>query len=504
MSKAPAGKGKSAKKDRGPLLAAHAEALRSGVGVTPDGVTVKGKLEAALNIWSMAIAGEEEREEIFKAGIAPLLQQLLERGDVEERHAAMGCVSVLALSEKHIAEVVNARVIASAAGLLVSEHARGKLPAVQLLRHCAARQEFCSKVADAALPALVEVLKSEGLPGWGQMRQAQTHAAHTLRLLLDNVEGEAPEVRQLRRIAVLQMGAVAPLAAMVAYTPRLPPPALMPAPPPVVTKKKSAASKKKKEGETPLGAKDAAATVAAACLRYLSLVPEFVEQFMRTGTLSEVIEGLPVCGEEQAAYLTGILWEASAEAAVAEAAVAAGAVPALLHVCSRHLAGCRTGKPKAAAKKDDKKDGKAGAGKKDGKDGKGGKGGSGSGAGTDPPNYADMAVCNAAGALQHLTFLDAAKQQVALRGGVPILTACLKVSNPQTYENSAGALWNVGLDVRNNLVLQAAGAPEFLAHPVPNSWLTRGESARPSAAGDEAGDASDVRDRVFLTQAPLM
>lgn len=33
MSKAPVGKGKSAKKDRGPLLAAHAEALRSGVGV---------------------------------------------------------------------------------------------------------------------------------------------------------------------------------------------------------------------------------------------------------------------------------------------------------------------------------------------------------------------------------------------------------------------------------------------------------------------------------------
>lgn len=78
--------------------------------------------------------------------------------------------------------------------------------------------------------------------------QAQTHAAHTLRLLLDNVEGEAPEVRQLRRMAVLQMGAVAPLAAMVAYTPRLPPPALMPAPPPVVTKKKGVASKKK-EGE---------------------------------------------------------------------------------------------------------------------------------------------------------------------------------------------------------------------------------------------------------------
>jgi hypothetical protein len=37
--------------------------------------------------------------------------------------------------------------------------------------------------------------------------------------------------------------------------------------------------------------------------------------------------------------------------------VAAGGVAALLHVASRHLSGCRTGKPRAAAKKDGK-DGK--------------------------------------------------------------------------------------------------------------------------------------------------
>ncbi len=32
--------------------------------------------------------------------------------------------------------------------------------------------------------------------------------------------------------------------------------------------------------QIPLGTKDAAATVASAVLRFLSLVPEFVEQFM--------------------------------------------------------------------------------------------------------------------------------------------------------------------------------------------------------------------------------
>ncbi|GIL49673.1 hypothetical protein Vafri_5971 [Volvox africanus] len=520
MSKAPP-KGKGNKKDRGPLLAAHAEALRTGLGTAPDGQVVKGKLTAALNIWSMVLGGEDEREEVFKAGLCPLLHVLLERGDVEERHAAIGCLSVLAQSEKHIAEVATNRVISTAAALLMYDHARGKLPAVQLLRLCAARQEFAGKVADVALPALVEVLKSDGLPGWGQMRQAQTHAAYTLKLLLENFEGELSDIRQARRAVVLQLGAVAPLAEMVASAPRLPPPSLMPAPPPAMTKKKGKESKKSSnKREAPLGARDAAATVASACLRYLSLVPEFVDEFMRTGTLPSIIRGLQTCGEEQAAFLTGILWETTAEAHVAAAAVAAGGVVALLHIISRNLAGCKIGKPRksSAAKAGDKKDGKGSSRtaspKKDGKDAKGGKGGKGkggSGSSAEAVNFPDAAVCNATGALQHLTFLDDAKHQVALHGGVPILNAALKVSNPQTYENASGALWNVGLDVRNSLMLQAAGAPTFLAHPVPDPWLTRGDEMPDSSDSDgedgpsipersspERSDA--VHDRVFLTQ----
>ncbi|KAG2484368.1 hypothetical protein HYH03_016784 [Edaphochlamys debaryana] len=499
MSKPPPKKG--AKKDRGPLLAAHADCLRVGVGTAPDGQVIKGKLTAALNIWSIVLGGEEEREDVFKAGLIPLLQSLLERGDVEERHATMGCISVLALSDKHIGEVVTNRVLVAASNILLSDHARGKLPAVQLLRHCAGRQEFATKVADVSLPALVEVLKSEGLPGWGQMRQAQTHAAHTLKQLLENVEGEPPEVRQLRRIAALQAGAVAPLAAMVAYTPRMPPPSLVPAPPPPMAKKKGKAGKAKaKSSETPLGAKDAAATAAAACLRFLSLVPEFVEEFMRTGTLPALVQGLLTCGEEQAAFLTGILWEATAEAAVAEQAAAAGGVGALLHVVSKNLAGCKSGKARLAKKGDDKGKGAP----KDAKDAKARE--ARKKALAEATNFADAAVCNATGALQHLTFQDGAKQEVALSGGVPILTACLRVSNPQTYENASGALWNVGLDVRNNLVLQAAGAPDFLARPVPDSWLTRGDTG--SGEGEATEAASPPReyaaaDRVFLTQQPL-
>ncbi len=62
-----------------------------------------------------------------------------------------------------------------------------------------------------------------------------------------------------------------------------------------------------------------------------------------TGTLPQVVEALLTCGSEQAAYLCGILWEATAEAKVAAAAQAAGAVPALLHVVSRNLLGCKMG-----------------------------------------------------------------------------------------------------------------------------------------------------------------
>ena len=45
------------------------------------------------------------------------------------------------------------------------------------------------------------------------------------------------------------------------------------------------------------------------------------------------------------------------------------------------------------------------------------------------------------------------------------------LSVQQTYENATGALWNVGLDVNNTAALQACSAPEFLAQPVPDSWL---------------------------------
>jgi len=40
----------------------------------------------------------------------------------------------------------------------------------------------------------------------------------------------------------------------------------------------------------------------------------------------------------QSAYISGILWEICADKETARAVFRCGAVPALLHVCSRHLA----------------------------------------------------------------------------------------------------------------------------------------------------------------------
>ncbi len=62
-----------------------------------------------------------------------------------------------------------------------------------------------------------------------------------------------PEIRHARRAAVLQLGAVAPLAAMVASAPRLPPPGLMPAPPPMMTKKKGREARKQSNKPAEVG-----------------------------------------------------------------------------------------------------------------------------------------------------------------------------------------------------------------------------------------------------------
>jgi len=434
------------------------------------------KGEAALQLWSHALGGEAHREEIFKGQCTTHIITLLEKGDHDDKFAAVGLLSVLVLSDKHIQEVVNGKVISSAAQLLMGEHSRSKQPASQLLSYLAHRAEYSSRVADLALPALMEALMDAG-PGWAQARQTQYHAAAAIKSLIENVQGESSETKQQRRLVLLEMGAIPVMIRLIGYEPRLPIPAHIPAPPPPMGKKGPAksAAKDAKKAAIPAGRKDRIATVAAACMRFLALCPKFVDELIASGTLQPFVTALLTPNEELAAYIAGILWEICAEQDVARQVLECGAVPALLHVCSTFLAA-------AAAKKTvkKKKKGERAAPSRQER-------------GTEPPpppNYADAAVCNAAGALHHLTFLDDAKLQVGRCTGIPILAACLRTPNIQTYENATGALWNVGLDANNTAALMNAGTPDYLAQPVPESWLGD-RAAERKAAGLDAEELQE-------------
>ncbi len=82
----------------------------------------------------------------------------------------------------------------------------------------------------------------------------------------------------------------------------------------------------------------------------------------------------------------------------------------------------------------------------------------------DPPL---TALCNATGALHHLSFLDDAKRDIAAAGGAETLVKLLKCSHAQTYDNVVGALWNLALLPDNQPLLKEAKAPAFLTRPVP-------------------------------------
>ena len=79
--------------------------------------------EAALHVWSHSMQGEDEREDVFKSGCAANLLLLVDRGDAEERFGCMGCLSALAASEKHIAEIINNKVGQGSSRLHTCRHA---------------------------------------------------------------------------------------------------------------------------------------------------------------------------------------------------------------------------------------------------------------------------------------------------------------------------------------------------------------------------------------------
>lgn len=106
--------------------------------------------------------------------------------------------------------------------------------------------------------------------------------------------------------------------------------------------------------------------------------------------------------------------------------------------------------------------------------------------------------------------------QLVQLGGAPILVACLKLGNVQTYENAVGALWNAGLDLTNTQSMRSSGAPGFLSQPVPEGWLLDNMALLSGSDGEgEEGDeveqefssigpeSSMVGPSFFLTQNPV-
>ncbi|KAL6758293.1 armadillo-type protein [Haematococcus lacustris] len=461
------------------------------------------KSEAAMCIWSHALGGELQREDIFKTQCIGFLVSMLERGQVEEKHAACGALYALAQSDKHLPEVVSPRVIQGAAALLGGDHDRSRLPAAQFLAFLAKRLEYSARVAEAALPALLAACSSGAVPGWSGSRFTALQCVTALRCLVENVQGEQTALKVLRRKALVEMGAVPTLVELVAYQPRMPDPSQVPAslPPsgrrPASLRRSKSGKKKGSKGkagdERPAaGRKDHTATQAAACLRFLALCPQFTQHLLESGSLAKLVAALRNASSEQAAFIAGILWEITADANVAQLVLEAEGVSALLHVISTNL-GQSKGKRKARPKKAKSTPASASTPAKESKPDKP--------EAAALPFYPEIAVCNAAGALHHLTFLDQAKQQVG-QLGAQILALCLKSAqkarSPQTFENATGALWNCGLDAVASARLVEAGVPGYLAKPVPAHWVVAGEQRSPSPL--QALPGHDPGPSPFLTQ----
>ncbi|KAJ9512889.1 hypothetical protein QJQ45_029134 [Haematococcus lacustris] len=448
-----------------PSIAQYCECVKGEKLVNEATNALVRKSEAAMCIWSHALGGEVQREDIFKTQCIGFLVGMLERGQVEEKHAACGALYALAQSDKHLPEVVSPRVIQGAAALLGGDHDRSRLPAAQFLAFLAKRLEYSARVAEAALPALLAACSSGAVPGWSGSRFTALQCVTALRCLVENVQGEQTALKVLRRKALVQMGAVPTLVELVPAS--LPPSGRRPASLRRSKSGKKKGSKGKAGDERPAaGRKDHTATQAAACLRFLALCPQFTQHLLESGSLAKLVAALRNASSEQAAFIAGILWEITADANVLEAE----GVSALLHVISINL-GQSKGKRKARPKKAKSTPASASTPAKESKPDKP--------EAAALPFYPEIAVCNAAGALHHLTFLDQAKQQVG-QLGAQILALCLKSAqkarSPQTFENATGALWNCGLDAVASARLVEAGVPGYLAKPVPAHWVVVGAS----------------------------
>jgi hypothetical protein len=228
-----------------------------------------------------------QREELVKAGGITALVVALDCGDTTARHSALGALAALASSDggrwlPSLATggtTLSGRLLAAAAAAAVGPHERSHVEATRLLACLACVPELAPGVWAAGAPGLIAAMLGRGergrrsttadeegcgggdggrsaavpavlpaTPGWAGKRQLQLAAALALKALIEPSEWEAEAVRNTRRHEALQRaGGLGPLVALAA------------------------------DGGSSTGTCGATrdlAAAAAACLRFVALVPQ--------------------------------------------------------------------------------------------------------------------------------------------------------------------------------------------------------------------------------------
>ncbi|KAF6262404.1 hypothetical protein COO60DRAFT_624366 [Scenedesmus sp. NREL 46B-D3] len=419
---------------------------------------------AVTNIWDQVLQSDAKREELLKLAALPRLLQLMEgaAADAEAAYAAAGCLACLARHPKCMAEIsatgaATTKVVSACLGLLRGRHDRSRLPAAQLLL-LLSRQPALVPRLEPCLATLLALLAESGGPGWAGGQQLSTAAAGVLQALLEPSEYETEPAKQARRQACLASGAVATLLGQLA------------------------------------GASGPLLLSAAACLRFMALAPGAAGVLAGDPAVArQLLQLLSRGGDGVRAFVGGLTWELAAAPRPAQQLLEAGAVPALLGVvqATAAAAGRRCSKQggkgtqngtDGSSKAGGAAGAKAGQQQRGGSAGKAAAGAAGKAAEAgsqpasallqDPAAAAAVALCNATGALHHLSFLDEAKQQLGQSPQLRLLVDLLLrgKAGGQTYDNLVGCLWNVGLLADNGPRLAAAGAPAHLARPVPARW----------------------------------
>ncbi|GBF96059.1 hypothetical protein Rsub_08935 [Raphidocelis subcapitata] len=445
------------------------------------------------------------REELVKAGGITALVVALDCGDTTARHSALGALAALASSDggrwlPSLATggtTLSGRLLAAAAAAAVGPHERSRVEATRLLACLACVPELAPGVWAAGAAGLIAAMLGRGergrrsttadeegcgggdggrsaavpavlpaTPGWAGKRQLQLAAALALKALIEPSEWEAEAVRNRRRHEALQRaGGLGPLVALAA------------------------------DGGSSTGTCGATrdlAAAAAACLRFVALVPQAAQAAVAEAGCAEALvaalsrRGLMPHGADvtatvgcapahpaHAAYLAGVAWELASYPDAAARLIAAGAIEALLQlVASAKDAGVKKravgssgsgSKAQAPGSSADKRGGK-------GKNQEAGRSTARllelSAGASDPAAGAAAALVNATGALHHLTMLDEGKARLLAGGGVPLLATLLRgpvgAALPVAWDNALAALWNVSLLSGAAAALAAAGAPPFL------------------------------------------